>query len=92
MDVLQAESRNAPGSIEADAFAEPAQGSAPGEDTSARTAGVPDWDAPDEEGAAEGDSPPDSLLDQPIPREQQPGILRVRLSELGRASRMPAAS
>ena len=50
----------------------------PDEDTSAQIAPVPDYDAPDEEIAKEGDSPPDSLLGEPIPREQQPGILRVQ--------------
>ena len=77
---MEAEDISAPGSIEpseASSMLDPPEASADAEDTSPVVAPVPDWDAPDEDLAAEGDSPPDSLLDEPIPREQQPGILRV---------------
>ena len=80
---METQEESAPGSVEpseADSILEPPETSAESEDTSRVVAPVPDWDAPDETLAAEGDSPPDSLLDEPIPREQQPGILRVRHS------------
>ena len=85
MDVLEAQEQSAPGSIEpleVESILQPPRGSADAEDTSPMIAPVPDWDAPDESIAAEPDSPPDSLLDDPIPREQQPGILRVSCSRL----------
>ena len=78
--MYEADARTAPGSIEPDeaAFIPDAPvGVDPDKDTSPEIAPVPDYDAPDEEIAREGDSPPDSLLGEPIPREQQPGILRV---------------
>ena len=79
-DLTRADALTAPGSIEPDQAAsilDPAQSAEPDEDTSPQLDPVPDYDAPDEDLATEGDNPPDSLLDEPIPREQQPGILRV---------------
>ncbi|KAK9835912.1 hypothetical protein WJX74_010827 [Apatococcus lobatus] len=79
IDPLEAETQTAPGSVEpeqATSILDLVQSADPEEDTSHQIAPVPDYDAPDEDIATEGDSPPISLLEEPVPREQQPGILR----------------
>lgn len=79
-DPIEADALTAPGSMEpeqATSILDPPQTAEPDVDTSPQIDPVPDYNAPDEDLATEGDNPPDSLLDEPVPREQQPGILRV---------------